>query len=166
MNKIFFILLPILPVAAFGADFSDCDVIGHKVYDGNIEECMTPPEICKEDPNSTKCLNNIKTAEQCAQEIDNINKLMAENYVIYKCPATQERIKQKSSAKVTTNVNYVYSDGTPVDSTAMIEDSNFVYIFRMGAGLFGGFTYTDNYQDYIIGTPENDGTNLALFKQN
>ena len=148
MNKIFFILLPILPVAAFGADFSDCDVIGHKVYDGTVEECMTPPEICKEDPNSTKCLNNIKTAEQCAQ------------------PATQERIKQKSGAKVTTNLNYVYSDGTPVDNTAMIEDSNFVYIFRMGAGLFGVVTYTDNYQDYIIGTPESDGTNLALFKQN
>lgn len=164
MNKFFLFLLSILPVAAFGADFSDCEVIGHKVYNETVEKCMTPPEICKEEPNSEKCLNNTKTAEQCAQEIDNINKLMAENYVIYKCPATQSRVSQKDAPKVTTNLNYVYNDGTPVDSKTMIEDSNFVYIFRMGAGLFGAFTYTEDYQDYILGTPESDGMNLSMFK--
>lgn len=164
MNKFFLFLLSILPVAAFGADFSDCEVIGHKVYNETVEKCMTPPEICKEEPNSEKCLNNTKTAEQCAQEIDNINKLMTENYVIYKCPATQSRVSQKDAPKVTTSVNYVYNDGTPVDSKTMIEDSNFVYIFRMGAGLLGAFTYTEDYQDYILGTPESDGSNLALFK--
>ena len=164
MNKFFLFLLSILPVAAFGADFSDCEVIGHKVYNENVEKWMTQKKIWKEEKKKKKCLNNTKTAEQCAQEIDNINKLMAENYVIYKCPATQSRVSQKDAPKVTTSVNYVYNDGTPVDSKTMIEDSNFVYIFRMGAGLLGAFTYTEDYQDYILGTPESDGMNLSMFK--
>lgn len=164
MKKFFLIFLFFMPIIAFADDLSDCEIIGHKVYAKTIEECTTPPEICKEEPNSAKCLNNIKTIEQCSEEIENINKLMSENYLLFKCPATQERTAQKNASKVTTNSNYVYNDGTSIDTDAMVSDENFVYIFRMGAGLFGAFTYTEDYQDYILGVPEKDGTNLAIFK--
>ncbi len=164
MNKFFFILLTLLPVTSFSADFSDCEVIGHKIYTESVEKCTTPPEACNEDPDSSLCVNNIKTEEQCIEEIKNINNLMAENYLVFKCPATSERVAQKGGDKVTTTLNYVYNDGTAVDADAMLEDEESVYIFRMGKGLLGILKYTEEYQDYILGPKAKNDMNLAEFK--
>ncbi len=163
MNKFLFPFFVFMPIIAFANDFNDCEIIGHKVYAKTIEECTTPPEICKEEPDSPLCLNSIKTVEQCTEEQETINKLMAENYFVFKCPATSERVAQKSNPKVMSCVHYVYNDGTPVDTDAMAADDEYVYIFRMGSGIAGALTYTESYSDYILGKTEN-GVNLAAFK--
>lgn len=165
MRKLFIIIsLLFLPLCAFAADVSDCTVVGHKIYTQTIETCMElPAEICETEPNSAKCRNNIKTADECAAEIAEINQKMSENYLIFRCPVNEERLAKLRSMPTSADFNYVDINGVPVDIESMQADTENIYIFRRGAGLFGMFTYVEPYADYILVPTNPDGFNLALY---
>ena len=166
-------LIKILPVfvclfphiSAAAPDLSGCEVIGYRVSSKTVEKCATPPEICKEEPNSNKCIMNTKTVEQCATEIASENAQMAEKYFVFKCPFSSEFSAYLASPQVTRLANYIYSDGTPIKSDVLLSDTEHVYVFRMGAGLAGGFGgYTHETSDYLLVAPDSEGLNLVEFK--
>lgn len=164
MRKLFIITsLSFLPLCAFAADVSDCTVVGHKIYTQTVESCMTPPEICKTEPDSPKCLNNTKAADECAAEIAEINQKMTENYLVFRCPVNEERLAKLRSMPISADFDYVDINGVPVDIESMQADTESIYIFRRGAGLAGGFTYVEPYADYILVQTNPDGFNLALY---
>ena len=166
MKKIVLCTCVLLPTISFAAyDTSNCEIIGHRIPSKTIEECAKIPEICKEEPNSNKCIMNTKTLEQCTQEIEVEKIQLAQNYFAYKCPKTPDLVAYQSQPMVTRAMYYVYNDGTEIDADALSLDTEYIYVFRMGAGLSGALgAYTPEFTDYVLGPADVDGFHLTKIK--
>ncbi len=157
MKKIIFTVLLLLPAVAHADDLSDCTPIGYRHYwEMTVESCSTPPEICKEDPSSDLCKKNIKTPEQCEQEIAEMTERLKETDLVYRCPATPERVA-KMSGKPDAHLKYFYNNGTEIDNDTLRADTENVYIFRQ-TGFFG--------RDSILVLPDKDGLDLLHYQSN
>ena len=166
MKKIILCACVLFSTVSFAAyDTSNCEIIGHRITTKTIEKCAKKPEVCKEEPDSNICILNTKTPEHCAQEIELEKAQLAQNYFVYKCPKTPDLVAYQSQPKVTIAINYVYNDGTEIDADALSLDTEYIYIFRMGAGLFGIFgAYTPEFTDYVLGPADADGFHLTEIK--
>ena len=146
-------------------DMSGCEIIGHRTSSLTVEKCSTLPAICKEEPNSNKCIMNIKTPEQCAAEIASENAQMAEKYFAFKCPLNPDFSDYLTLPQVTQLSNYIYSDGTPIEPELLLSDTSHVYVFRMGSGLEGALgRYTPDTSDYLLVSPAANGFNQIEIK--
>ena len=141
----FFALLFLLPTVAFSAvDVSDCEVIGYQQSPVSEKNCQTAEE-CQTDfaehgnqDALNLCLKNVKTPEECAQFIAEQQELARQELLIYKCPITDERARQKMAEKTSGGAQNraYYNDGTKMNPDELITDTENVYLFRgVGSGI-------------------------------
>lgn len=164
MRKLLFILLCFSPVSGFAAvDVSDCEVIGYQRGTMTEDNCNTV-ETCQVDfadfPEDLQiCIRRAKTKEQCKQYIAAQNAKIEKENLVYRCPMTDLRLKQKRKVKDHTVHDLVYTNGTPMDMAAMAQDNQYAYLFHGQTGLMG-FVNKKRYS--IIGPAEKYGLNMAL----
>ena len=175
MCKLFYIALFFIPTFAIAdIDVSNCEVIGYRISHITEKNCTTM-EKCQQSFEKIKkvgsasdaqeffdrCVESIKTAEECAQYIAEQHELSRKEFLIYKCPMTDFLLKQKIDAMRTSGGLEKYSylnDGTLINTNAMIADSEYAYLFRDTYGLnFGGITPNSKFGYSIIGPADESG---------
>ncbi len=168
MNKIIAIMLMLMPIAAMADDFADCTTIGYQVNQYTVQECtnkcQATNEYCAKEINKdearcqTECI--APSVEECSAVVEKDTKLMRENYLVFKCPATDARRAAQAVEKDTGGAllkYYVNNDGAPFDVDVLLNDTDNVYIFR-GASGFGVFAkgYKESHHDSILGSNPDD----------
>ena len=167
MRKLFFVFVFLMPALAGAAvDVSDCEVIGYQKGTMTEKDCNTV-ESCNTDfakfPEDLEiCLKHAKTPEQCQEYIAEQNNKIEQENLVYRCPLTAWRIKQKSKVKDHHVKDLVYTNGMPIDQTAIANDASHVYLFHGNTGLMG-FVNMKKYS--IIGPAEKYGLNMAIFEE-
>lgn len=167
MRNLFFILMCFMPFLASAAvDVSDCEVIGYQKGTMTEKDCNTV-ESCNTDfarfPEDLKiCLKHAKTKEQCQEYIAEQNARIEQENLVYRCPLTEFRLKQKAKTKDHHVRDLVYANGMSIDQDAIANDASHVYLFHGNTGLMG-FVNMKKYS--VIGPAEKYGLNMAIFDE-
>ena len=167
MRKLFVAFMCFLPRLAIAAvDISDCQVIGYQRGTMTINDCNTI-ETCNVDfadfpEDLALCLKRAKTPEQCNEYIKERNAQIEKENLVYKCPMTVSRLKQRGKTKDHTVHNLVYNNGEAIDQEALANDNQYAYLFHGQSGLMG---FVNKKRFSIIGAPEKYGLNMAIFDE-
>lgn len=166
MKKYILPVFFLLPIIAFAdIDISGCNVIGYQTSRVTEKSCKTK-ESCEEmfekwqnQEDFDDCIAYVKTPEECEQFIAEQQELARKRLLIYKCPITDILLQRKMAEKdVGTLEKYAYySDGTPINTDAMITDSDNVYLFlNTPLMVMDAITENSKLAYYIIGPVSTD----------
>lgn len=168
MLKSFFVLFCFVPVLAMAAvDISDCDVIGYQRGTLTEKDCVTDT-YCNQTfegfPDDLKvCLKGAKNQKECRDYIEEQNKKIEQNNLVYRCPMTDMWLAQKNKKKTHVVKDLVYTaNGMPINQDLLANDTRYVYLFHAKTG-FIGFVNQRKYS--IVGAPEKYGLNMAIIDE-
>jgi len=157
----------ILPVAAFADVFiGDCAIIGYQKGKMTENDCNTI-ETCNVDfadfpSDLERCLKIAKTPKECREYIAALNAKIEKDNLVYRCPATAERLAQKGKTKDHTNHDLVYTNGKSIDLNELANDTHYVYLFHEKSGLTG-FVGMGKYS--VVGPAGQYGLNMSYYEE-
>ena len=165
MKKILITCISLMPaISAAAVDVSDCTVIGHERGILTMENCTTADSCERHRPEFpeayTQCMRSVQTPAECELFIEQQNKKIETENLVYRCPANAERLAKRAKEKTSYNSHLVDMENMPLDQDALIADTENVYLIRysvpsMGILVKGEFK--------VLGPADSDGLNQALY---
>ena len=164
MRKLLFVFMFFMPMLAIAAvDISDCNAIGHQRGTLTEKDCVTEAycnQTFADFPDDLDiCLKGAKNQKECRDYIEEQNKKIEKNNLVYRCPMTNERAIQKNKKKTHVVKDLVYANNMPISQDLLANDTRYAYIFHAKTGFIG---FVNHRQYSIIGAPEEYGLNMAI----